>query len=137
MSYFCCFAVENLWNLSVSNRNKWSSTYITQNIINMHRKLCMRKLFEKNTENFRKFAKNSRRKLQKLLYFRLFCKEIFTNLWKFYKSTCVKFLRVWTKNTIGWENFEKIFENLKKIPEENCKNAVFSPILQRNYKIMR
>ena len=31
----------------------------------------------------------------------------------------------------------RIFENLQKIPEENGKNAVFSPILQRNFKTMR
>ena len=30
-----------------------------------------------------------------------------------------------------------IFENLRKNPEENCKNAVFSPILQKNFKNMR
>ena len=82
-------------------------------------------------ENFRKFAKKFRRKLQKLLYFRLFCKEI--------TNPSVKFLRVWTKNTIGWENFEKIlkiFENLQKIPEENCKNrcifAYFAKKLQNH-----
>ena len=46
-------------------------------------------------ENLREFAKNSRGKLQKLLYFRLFCKEI--------TKPCVTFSRVWTKNTIGWE----------------------------------
>ena len=56
--------------------------------------------------------------MAKMLYFRLFCKEI--------TNPCVKFSRVWTKNTIGWENFEKIFENLQKIPEENCKNGIFA-----------
>ena len=40
--------------------------------------------------------------MQKLLYFRLFCKEI--------TKPCVKFSRVWTKNTICWENFEKILK---------------------------
>ena len=58
-------------------------------------------------ENFRKFAKNSWRKLQKMLYFRLFCKNIL--------KPCVKFWRVWTKNTIVWGNFEKIL----KILDEN------------------
>ena len=38
--------------------------------------------------------------MQKLLYFRLFCKEI--------TKPCVKFSRVGTKNTICWGNFEKI-----------------------------
>ena len=55
-------------------------------------------------ENFRKFAKNSRRKLQKLLYFRLFCKR--------FSKPCVKFSRVWTKNNcLGkfWENFENFW----------------------------
>ena len=46
-------------------------------------------------ENFRKFAKNSLRKLQKMLYFRLFCKKI--------SKPRGQFLRVWTKNTIVWE----------------------------------
>ena len=31
----------------------------------------------------------------------------------------------------------KNFENLQKIPEENCKNAVISPILQKHFKTMR
>ena len=31
----------------------------------------------------------------------------------------------------------RILENLQKIPEENCKNAVFSRILQKNFKTMR
>ena len=31
----------------------------------------------------------------------------------------------------------RIFENLQKIPEENGNNAVFSPILQKNFKTMR
>ena len=46
--------------------------------------------------------------MQKLLYFRLFCKEI--------TKPCVEFSRVWTKNTIGWGNFEKIL----KIFDENA-----------------
>ena len=37
--------------------------------------------------------------MQKLLYFRLFCKEI--------TKPCVKFSGVWTINTICWGNFEK------------------------------
>ena len=40
--------------------------------------------------------------MQKLLYFRLFCKEI--------TKPCVKFSRVWTKNTIYWANCEKILD---------------------------
>ena len=40
--------------------------------------------------------------MQKLLYFRLFCKEI--------TKPCVKFSRGWTKNTICWGNFEKILK---------------------------
>ena len=69
-------------------------------------------------ENFRKFSKNSPRKLQKLLYFRLLCQEI--------TKPCGKFSRVWTKNTIALGNFEKILkicENLQIIPEENGKNG--------------
>ena len=31
----------------------------------------------------------------------------------------------------------RIFENLQKIPEENGKNALFSPILQKNFTTMR
>ena len=62
-------------------------------------------------ENFRKFAKNSRRKLQTLLYFRLFCKEI--------TKPCVKFSRVSRKNTTGRGNFEKI---LKIFDENSMKN---------------
>ena len=31
----------------------------------------------------------------------------------------------------------RIFENLQRIPLENCKNAVFSPILQTNFKTQR
>ena len=31
----------------------------------------------------------------------------------------------------------RIFENLQKIPYENCKNAVFSPILQKHFKTLR
>ena len=82
-------------------------------------------------ENFRKFAKNSRRKLKKILYFRLFCKEI--------TKSRVKYSRVWTKNTIGWGNFQrilKLFDNFQKIPEENCKNcwiyAYFAKKLQNH-----
>ena len=40
-------------------------------------------------------------------YFGLFCKKI--------SKPCVKFSSVWTKNTIGWENFE----NILKIFDEN------------------
>ena len=64
-------------------------------------------------------------------YFSLFFKKI--------SKLCVKFLRVWTKNTIDWKNFEKIlkiFENFQKIPEENCKNgcifAYFAKKLQNH-----
>ena len=42
-----------------------------------------------------------------MLYFRLFCKNI--------SKPCVKFSRVWTKNTIVWGNFAKI----SKIFDEN------------------
>ena len=58
-------------------------------------------------ENVRKFARNSWRKLQKMLYLRIFCKEI--------SKPCVKFSRVWTKNTIVLGNSEKI----SKIFDEN------------------
>ena len=37
-----------------------------------------------------------------MLYFRLFCQKI--------SKPCVKFSRVWTKNTIVWEYFEKILK---------------------------
>ena len=40
--------------------------------------------------------------MQKLLYFRLFCKEI--------TKPCVTFSCVWTKNTIAWGNFEKVWK---------------------------
>ena len=56
---------------------------------------------------FENSEKNSGRKLQTLLYFRLICKNI--------SQPRVKFSRVWTKNTIIWGNFEKIF----KILDEN------------------
>ena len=51
----------------------------------------------------RKFLK----KIAKMQYFGLFCKNI--------SKPCVKFSRVKTKNTIGWGNFEKIL----KIFDEN------------------
>ena len=57
-------------------------------------------------ENFRKFAKNSLSKLQKC--------SIFANFSKNFKPS-VKLSRVWTKNRIGWGNFEKI----EKIFDEN------------------
>ena len=53
---------------------------------------------------FENLQKNSRRKLQKRLYFRLFCKNI--------SKPCVEFSRVWTKNNcLGefWENFENFW----------------------------
>ena len=56
---------------------------------------------------FENLQKNSLRKLQKMKHFRLFCKKI--------SKPCVKFSRVWTKNTIRWGNFEKIL----KIFDEN------------------
>ena len=55
-------------------------------------------------DNFRKSVKNLIRKLQKGIILAYFFK------------TCVKFLRVWTKNTNGWEIFEKIL----KIFDENA-----------------
>ena len=58
-------------------------------------------------ENFRKFAKKFRKKIAKMQYFLLFCKKI--------SKPCVKFSRVWTKNTIGWGNFETILKGLMKI----------------------
>ena len=57
-------------------------------------------------ENFRKFAKNSLRKLQNC--------RVFAFLQKISKP-CVKFSRVRTKNKVGWGNFEKIM----KIFDEN------------------
>ena len=53
-------------------------------------------------KNFENLQKDFLRKLQKLHYFSLFFKKI--------SKLCVKFLRVWTKNTIGWEIFEKILK---------------------------
>ena len=53
-------------------------------------------------ENLRKFAKNFLRKLQKMHYFSLFFKKI--------SQPFVKLLRVWSKNTIAWAMFEKIFD---------------------------
>ena len=50
-------------------------------------------------ENFGKFAKKFPKKFAKMLYFRLFCKKI--------SKSCVKFSRVWTKNTIVWEILRK------------------------------
>ena len=52
--------------------------------------------------NFRKFAKKFLKKIAKKQYFGLFCKRIS-------KPRC-KFSRVWTKNTIGSGNFEKILQ---------------------------
>ena len=65
-------------------------------------------------ENFRKFAKNSRRKL---LYFRLFCKKI--------SKPCGKFSRVWTKNTIVWEILRKFWKFLMKIQWKNWIISIF------------
>ena len=56
--------------------------------------------------------------MQKLLYFRLFCKEI--------TKPCVKFSRVWTKNTICWVNFEKI---LKLFDENSIEKLNFYLLL--------
>ena len=56
--------------------------------------------------------------MQKLLYFPLFCKEI--------TKPCVKFSRVWTKNTIGWVNIEKI---LKVFDENSIEKLNFSLFL--------
>ena len=47
-------------------------------------------------ENVRQFAKKFLKKIAKMHYFSLFFKLF------------AKFLRFWTKNTIGWEIFEKI-----------------------------
>ena len=53
-------------------------------------------------------------KIAKMLYFRLFCKEI--------SKLCVKFLRVWTKNTIVWGKFEK---SLKIFDENSMEKLNF------------
>ena len=58
-------------------------------------------------ENFRKLKKkNSRRKLKKRCIFAYYAKN---------SKPCVKFSRVWTKNTIVWGKLEKIL----KISDEN------------------
>ena len=46
-------------------------------------------------ENFRKFAKKFSKKIAKMPYLFLFCRNI--------SKQCGKFSRVWTKNTIVWE----------------------------------
>ena len=72
------------------------------------------------SENFRNFAKKSLRKLQKMKYFRLFCKE--------FSKPRVKFSRVWTKTTIGWGNFEKI---LKMFDENSIYKFKFYQFLAK------
>ena len=57
--------------------------------------------------DYGKFAKNLLKTFAKMHYFSLFFKKI--------SKLCVKFLSVWTKNTIGLEIFEKIL----KIFDEN------------------
>ena len=54
-------------------------------------------------------------KIAKMQYFRLFCKNIL--------KPCVKFSRVWTKNTISQGKFEKI---LKFFDENQQKNWIFT-----------
>ena len=56
-------------------------------------------------ENFRKFAKNFLRKLQKIHYFRLFFKE--------FQNFALNFARVWTKHTIGWEILRKFWMQIQ------------------------
>ena len=55
---------------------------------------------------FENLQKKSLRKLQKCSILPYFAKNA---------KLCIKFSRVWTKNTIGWGNFEKIL----KISDEN------------------
>ena len=63
--------------------------------------------------------------MQKLVYFRLFCKEI--------TKPRVKFSRVWTKNTNGWENFEKILKGFNKDSIEKLNFYLFlGKIVARN-----
>ena len=50
-------------------------------------------------ENFRKFAKKFLKKIAK--------NAIFSAILQKNSKPCVKFSRVWTKNKIGWGNFEK------------------------------
>ena len=71
-------------------------------------------------ENFRKFAKNSLRKLQRMQYFCLLCTKI--------SKLCVKFSCIWTKNTIGCGNFEKI---LKFFGENSIENLNFCLFLEK------
>ena len=84
-------------------------------------------------ENFRKFAKKLPEENWKMLYFRLFWKEI--------TKLRVKFSRVWTINASSWRYFKKklwkLSKSCKKSPKKIAKTAVISPILQRNYKPMR
>ena len=51
-------------------------------------------------------------------YFRLFCKEI--------SKPCLKFSRVWTRNTISWGKFEK---NLKFLDENSIEKLNFYQFL--------
>ena len=67
---------------------------------------------------FSKISKKFPKKVEKMLYYRLFSKDI--------TKLRVKFSRLWTNNTIRWGNIErilKILKNFHKIPEENCKNG--------------
>ena len=52
-----------------------------------------------------------------MLYFRLFFKGI--------SKPCVKFSRVWTKNTIAWGDFEKILKNLNENVMEKLNFYLF------------
>ena len=82
-------------------------------------------------ENFRKFEKKFSEENCKNALFSIFFKR--------FNKPCVNFSRVWTKNTIGWGNFEKIlkfFEKLQNIPKVKCKNccifAYFAKKLQNH-----
>ena len=72
-------------------------------------------------ENFRKFAKNSRRKLQKMLYFRLF--------WKKFRNHALNFGAVGRKPQLFWENLRKFWNFLMKIQWKNWILSIFENLL--------
>ena len=109
----CCIFVyfaRKLQNLALNFRAFGGKTQLVGEIL-------------RNFENLQKILQEK----SKLLYFRLFCKEI--------TKPCVKFSRVSTKNTSRCGHFEN-FENFQKIPDEKCKNccifAYFAKILQNH-----
>ena len=69
------------------------------------------------TENFRKLATYSLRKLQKMQCFRLFYKDT--------SKPYIKLSRVWMKNTTGWGNFAKILKSFNANSIENLNFYLF------------